>query len=207
MQYLIFFKRSFDNEVENGPKRISFKKISKELTDLGESQMGLISFLEKINPFDSDGEEGLEEDLSMTSSSQDNKSLLEKCFDENTQIPYKERGEVDQNNEFDDLEPSLYIGEMEKEECKLECQELPRDIIEFVEAPLEELPGYILEFEEEPILKFYVYAQSIPGKFGRVDAHIDPHKLRGKLSPKLIEIWEWDTFPWDPRVWGLEEKF
>ena len=70
--------------------------------------------------------------------------------------------------------------------------ELPRDIIEFVEAPVEEPPGYILEFEEEPILKFYVYSQSIPRKFGRVDAHIDHHKLSGKLSPKLIEIWKWD---------------
>ena len=81
----------------------------------------------------------------------------------------------------------MYLREKEKEEWKLECLKLPRDIIKFVEAPI--------EFKEEPILKFYVYAQSIPRKFGRVDAHIDPHKLRGKLSPKLIEIWEWDTFP------------
>ena len=34
---LDIFKRAFDNEVENGPKRISFKKISKELAGLGES--------------------------------------------------------------------------------------------------------------------------------------------------------------------------
>ena len=78
------FKRPFDNEVENGQKRISFKKISKELAGLGESQMGLINSLEAINPFDSDGEEGLEEDLSISSNSQDDESLLEKCFDENT---------------------------------------------------------------------------------------------------------------------------
>ena len=142
------------------------KKISKELAGLGESQTDLISFLEAIDPFDSDGEEGLEEDLSMTSSSQYDKSLLEECFDENTQIPHKEKGEVDHNNEFDDLKPSLYIGEMEKEEWKLECLEPPRDIVEFVEAPIEKLPGYILEFEEKPILKFYVYSQSIPEKFG-----------------------------------------
>ena len=182
------FKRSFDNEVEHGPKRNTFKKISKELAGLGESQMGLISFLEAIDPFDSEGEEGLEEDLSMTSSSQDDKLLLQECFDENTQFPNKKEGEVDYNNEFDDLEPFLYIGEMEKEECKLECLDPPRNIIKLIEASLEELPGYILEFEEEPILKFYVYAQSIKGKSGRVDAHIDHHKLSGKLSPKLIEI-------------------
>ena len=143
----------------------------------------------------------------MTSSSEDDKSFLQECFDENSQIPNKKEGEVDHNNKFDDLEPSLYIGEMEKEECELECPELPRDIIKLIEAPIEEPSGYILEFEEETILKFCVYAQSIPGKCGRVGVHMDHHKLSGKLSPKLIEIWEWDTFPWDPGVWGLEEIF
>ena len=113
----------------------------------------------------------------ISSHSQDDELLLKECFDENTQIPNKDEGKVDHNNEFDNLEPSLYIGEMEKEAYEVECLELPRDIIEFIETLIEELPGYILEFEEEPILKFYVYAQSIPGKFGRVDAHIDPHKL------------------------------
>ena len=76
------FKRSFDNEVEHGPKRISFKKISKEFASLGESQLSLINFLEGIDPFDGDGHEELEEDLSMTSSSQDDKSLLVICFQE-----------------------------------------------------------------------------------------------------------------------------
>ena len=120
--------------------------------------------------------------------------------------PRKEEEEVDYNNECDDLEPSLYLREKEKEEWKLGCLESPRVTIKFVEAPIEELPGYILEFEEEPILKFYIYAQTIVEKCGRVDAHIDPHKLTGKLFLKLIEIWEWDTFPWDPGVWRLEEK-
>ena len=133
-------KRSFNNEVENGQKKISFKKILKELSCLGEIQMGLISFLEETDPFDSDGKEELEEDLSINSSSQDNKSLLEEWFDKNTQIPNKEEGEVDHNNEFDDLEPSLYIGEMEKEECELECLELPGGIT-IDEAQTEELPG------------------------------------------------------------------
>ena len=141
---LDIFKRSFDNKVEHGSKRNTFKKISKELASLGESQLGLINFLEGIDPFDGDGHKELEEDLSMTSSSQDDKSLLEKYFEENTQIPNKEKGEVDHNNEFDDLEPSLYIGEKEKEEWKLECLEPPRDIIKFVEAQIEELPVYIL---------------------------------------------------------------
>ena len=67
------FKRSFDNEVENGLKIISFKKISKDLAGLGESQLDLINFLEEIDPFDGDSHEELEEDLSMTSSSQDDK--------------------------------------------------------------------------------------------------------------------------------------
>ena len=123
--------------------------------------------------------------MPISSNSQDDESLLEKCFDENTQIPKKEEEEVDHNNECDDLEPSLCLREKEKEEWKLKCLEPPRDIIKFVEAPIEELPGYILEFEEEPILKFYVYAQSIAGKLGRVDAHIDHHKLSGKLSQNL----------------------
>ena len=160
----------------------------------------MINFLEKIDPFDDDSHKELEEDLPISSNSQDDESLLEKCFDENTQIPEKEEKEVDHNNECDDLEPSLYLREKEKEEWKLKCLEPPRDIIKFVEAPIEELPGYILEFEEEPILKFYVYAQSVIGRFERVDAKINPHKLSGKLFPKLIEIWEWDTFPWDPGV-------
>ena len=67
-------------------KRNTFKKISKELASLGESQLGLINFLEGIDPFDGDGHEELEEDLLMTSSSQDDGSLLEECFDENSQI-------------------------------------------------------------------------------------------------------------------------
>ena len=108
---LDIFKRAFDNEVENGPKRISFKKISKELVSLGESQLGLINFLEEIDPFDGDSHEELKEDLPISSNSQDDESLLEKCFDENTQVLEKEEEEVDHNNECDDLEPSLYLRE------------------------------------------------------------------------------------------------
>ena len=63
------FKRSFDNKVKHGPKRNTFKKISKELAGLGESQTGLISFLEAIDPFDNEGDEGLEQDLPMSSNS------------------------------------------------------------------------------------------------------------------------------------------
>ena len=129
----------------------------------------------------------------MSSNSQDDKSLLQKCFDENTQIPEKEKEEVDHNNEFDDLEPSLYIDEMEKEEWKLECLDPPRDIIKLIEAPIEELPGYILEFEEEIMLKSSIYAQLIPGKCGRVGVHMDHYKLRQKVSLKLIEIWEFSS--------------
>ena len=113
---LDIFKRAFDNEVENGLKRISFKKISKDLAGLGESQLGLINFLEEIDPFDGDSYEELEENLPISSNSQDDESLLEKCFDENTQIPEKEEEKVDHNNECDDLEPSLYLREKEKEE-------------------------------------------------------------------------------------------
>ena len=141
----------------------------------------------------------------MTSSSQGDKSLLEECFDENTQILNKEEGEVGHNNEFDDLEPSLYSGEIEKEECELEYLELSGGIT-IDKAQTEELPGYIVEFEEETMLKFSIYAQTILGKFGRVGVHIDLSELRRKISLKLVEIWDWDTYPWDPRVWEFIRK-
>ena len=56
------------------------------------------------------------------------------------------------------------------------------------------------------MLKFSIYAQTIPGKFGRVGVCTDFYELRRKISPKLVEIWDWDTYPWDPGVWEFIRK-
>ena len=68
---------------------------------------------------------------------------------------------------------------------------------EFHEEYLE-LPGYIIEFEEASIHSFSHYDKPIFSKIRGIKLERNGVGLRQKIPLLVSEMWDWDSFPWDP---------
>ena len=202
------FKGFWNSEVDSVSQIDPLKDTFYENVGVDDSKTDLMNILEVNDPFNSDCNEELQEELAVASNLQEYRSLHEEDVDENIQILDKKNGEVDPNIEKD-FEPSPTVDEMRKVKLESVClefpvynvdfekapiKELPRDSLELKEATLIEFPGYTIEFEEAQ--RWYV--ECIPGKIRGVKLQIELYWLRRKFPLNFVKLWVWDTFPWDP---------
>ena len=201
-------EKSGDSMVESALERNHVDEIPYE--DVVLDECDLVDILEAIDPFDND--EKPEEELALVSSSHDQDLLHEKDAEEEIQILEEKNGEVDSNMEEHNYEPSPIVEEMGRGEHKLEYLEIPKCSVEFdvapiieplgymvdvLEAPIQDLPSYVIEFEEERNFDSELHGEGILGKVRGVGIQIDLLWFRQELPQMAMQLWEWDTFPWD----------